>query len=44
VSRIPLGRMANAPEIAEVIGWVASTPYMTGAVVPVDGGLLAASL
>jgi 3-oxoacyl-[acyl-carrier protein] reductase len=41
-ARIPLGRTATTKEIAEVIGWVAATPYMTGAVVPVDGGLLAA--
>jgi 3-oxoacyl-[acyl-carrier protein] reductase len=40
--RIPLGRTAAAGEIAEVVAWVALTPYMTGAVVPVDGGLMAA--
>jgi NAD(P)-dependent dehydrogenase (short-subunit alcohol dehydrogenase family) len=41
-SVIPLGRGAAAAEIAEVVDWVATTPYMTGAVVPVDGGLMAA--
>lgn len=41
VRRIPLGRTAEPEEIAKVVGWVASTPYMTGAVVPVDGGLMA---
>jgi 3-oxoacyl-[acyl-carrier protein] reductase len=40
--RIPLGRTAATDEIAEVVAWVALTPYMTGAVVPVDGGLMAA--
>jgi 3-oxoacyl-[acyl-carrier protein] reductase len=40
--RIPLRRTAATDEIAEVVAWVALTPYMTGAVVPVDGGLMAA--
>jgi 3-oxoacyl-[acyl-carrier protein] reductase len=40
--RIPLGRPAQAEEIAEVVHWVAASKYMTGAVVPVDGGLMAA--
>ena len=42
VTRIPLRRPAEAREVAEVVAWVAATPYMTGAVVPVDGGLSAA--
>jgi NAD(P)-dependent dehydrogenase (short-subunit alcohol dehydrogenase family) len=42
VERIPLGRPAEAAEIADVVRWVASAPYMTGAIVPVDGGLMAA--
>jgi NAD(P)-dependent dehydrogenase (short-subunit alcohol dehydrogenase family) len=42
VRRIPLRRSASPQEIAEVVGWVAQTPYMTGAVIPVDGGLMAA--
>jgi NAD(P)-dependent dehydrogenase (short-subunit alcohol dehydrogenase family) len=41
VRGIPLGRMAGAQEIARVIAWVADTPYMTGSVVVVDGGLMA---
>jgi 3-oxoacyl-[acyl-carrier protein] reductase len=41
-ARIPLGRTATPDEIAEVVAWVAATPYMTGAVVAVDGGLMAA--
>jgi NAD(P)-dependent dehydrogenase (short-subunit alcohol dehydrogenase family) len=42
VGRIPLRRPAEARDVAEVVGWVAATPYMTGAIVPVDGGLSAA--
>jgi len=42
VTRIPLRRPAEAREIAEVVGWVSASPYMTGAIVPVDGGLSAA--
>jgi NAD(P)-dependent dehydrogenase (short-subunit alcohol dehydrogenase family) len=42
VRGIPLGRMAGPEEIARVIAWVADTPYMTGSVVVVDGGLMAA--
>jgi 3-oxoacyl-[acyl-carrier protein] reductase len=38
---VPLGRMASADEIAGVIAFLASADaaYITGAVVPVDGGL-----
>jgi 2-deoxy-D-gluconate 3-dehydrogenase len=41
-SLIPLGRMAQPEEIAEVIFFLASdrARYMTGAIVPVDGGYL----
>ncbi|MBA4694193.1 MAG: SDR family oxidoreductase [Congregibacter sp.] len=38
--QIPLRRLAEDREIAEVVCWVAQSQYMTGAVVPVDGGLL----
>lgn len=41
LSSIPLGRTATAQEIAEVIAFLSSdaSAYVTGAVVPVDGGL-----
>ncbi|MDG2037110.1 MAG: SDR family oxidoreductase [Luminiphilus sp.] len=38
--QIPLRRFAQDEEIAEVVYWVAQSRYMTGACVPVDGGLL----
>ena len=37
---IPMGRYGQSHEIAEVIEWVAGSTYMTGAFVPVDGGLM----
>lgn len=37
---VPMGRYGEAHEIAEVIEWVARSRYMTGAFVPVDGGLM----
>ena len=38
---IPLARFSNAQEIAEVVSFIASdkAAYITGAVIPVDGGL-----
>ncbi|HEX6197022.1 MAG TPA: 3-oxoacyl-ACP reductase FabG [Jiangellaceae bacterium] len=38
---IPLGRYASVDEVARVVRWVASdeAAYITGAVIPVDGGL-----
>jgi 3-oxoacyl-[acyl-carrier protein] reductase len=37
---IPLGRYGEADEVAEVIQSVSRSRYMTGALIPVDGGLL----
>ena len=44
VSTVPVKRLATPEEIAHVIAFVASADasYMTGASIPVDGGLLAA--
>ncbi|MGH3447954.1 MAG: 3-oxoacyl-ACP reductase FabG [Nocardioidaceae bacterium] len=41
LSRIPLGRYTTDDEIAGVVRWLASdeAAYITGAVIPVDGGL-----
>jgi 3-oxoacyl-[acyl-carrier protein] reductase len=36
---IPLGRYAQAAEIADVVSFLAQSTYITGAVIPVDGGL-----
>jgi len=43
VSTVPVKRLAKPEEIAHVIAFVASTDasYMTGASIPVDGGMLA---
>lgn len=40
-SSIPLGRFSDAEEIANAVSFIASTKaaYITGAVIPVDGGL-----
>lgn len=39
--QIPLGRFAEAEEVAKVVAWFASEQagYISGAVIPVDGGL-----
>ena len=39
VAGIPMGRMGSADEIADVIALTADATYMSGAVVPVGGGL-----
>ena len=40
-SQIPAGRFAEAEEVAKVVAWFASeqASYISGAVIPVDGGL-----
>ena len=40
-SRIPAGRFASPAEVAKVVRWIASdeASYISGAVIPVDGGL-----
>jgi 3-oxoacyl-[acyl-carrier protein] reductase len=42
VARIPLGRVGTEQEIADVIWWVAGSTYMTGAIIPTDGGMMSA--
>jgi beta-ketoacyl ACP reductase len=41
LSSVPLGRYASVDEVAGVVTWLASdtAAYVTGAVIPVDGGL-----
>jgi 3-oxoacyl-[acyl-carrier protein] reductase len=41
IGQIPLGRFTTSEEIAGVVRWIASDEagYITGAVIPVDGGL-----
>jgi 3-oxoacyl-[acyl-carrier protein] reductase len=41
IEQIPLGRMARAEEVAAAVTWLASEQagYVTGAVIPLDGGL-----
>jgi 3-oxoacyl-[acyl-carrier protein] reductase len=41
LAAIPLGRYASADEVAGVVTWLAgdAAAYVTGAVIPVDGGL-----
>ncbi len=41
LASIPAGRFAEAAEVANVVRWIASdeAAYISGAVIPVDGGL-----
>ena len=38
ISRIPLRRVGTERRSADVIWWVAGSTYMTGAIIPTDGG------
>jgi 3-oxoacyl-[acyl-carrier protein] reductase len=40
-TQVPLGRYATPEEVAGAVTWLASdsAAYVTGAVIPVDGGL-----
>ncbi len=40
VAKVPLGRMGEAHEIADVCFWVAGSTYMTGSTIFTDGGLM----
>jgi 3-oxoacyl-[acyl-carrier protein] reductase len=42
LDRIPIGRPCTPQEVAAVVRWVADSPAMTVALIPVDGGLMAA--
>ncbi len=35
---VPLGRAGNASDVANAVCWLIDAPYVTGAIVPVDGG------
>ena len=41
VSRIPLGRVGKPSDIAGAVRYLSSANYVTGAVIPVDGGRMA---
>lgn len=38
-TQVPLGRYARPAEVADAVVWLAGAGYVTGAVIPVDGGL-----
>lgn len=40
IAKVPLGRMGEAEEIADVCFWVAGSTYMTGSTIFTDGGLM----
>jgi pteridine reductase len=37
-ARIPLGRAGTPLDVAEAVRYLASAPFITGAILPVDGG------
>ena len=39
--RIPVGRVTTPEEVAEAINFIVSSPYLTGQVISIDGGLTA---
>jgi 3-oxoacyl-[acyl-carrier protein] reductase len=43
VAQVPLGRLAEPAEVAELVSWLCSdrNSYVTGQVIAVDGGFLA---
>ena len=43
ISKTPAGRMGNPSEIAQAIVWLCSdeASFVTGAIVPIDGGMIA---
>lgn len=45
INAIPLGRLGAAKEVAEIVAFLASdaASYVTGAAIPVDGGVVAAT-
>lgn len=43
LSKIPMARVGRADDVAEAVLYLCTAPYVTGAVVPVDGGRLAGS-
>ena len=38
VRRIPLGRAGRPEDVAQAVRYLAEAPFVTGAVLPVDGG------
>ena len=36
---IPLGKMGEAEDVAEAVGYLATAKYVTGEVLRVDGGI-----
>ena len=40
LAKVPMRRMGQAEEVADVVWWVAGASYMTGSDVFTDGGLM----